>query len=216
MTAADKLNTSVTNGTKVLEAAEGLMRPGLNRRVIFMRKLEIGEGCQSEYSFEPPGEGEDMVQHTVALKRAILGPEADYKDLCVIELETKVDTGKVEKFPLAYLGLDKLQMPLEVFLSEAATIRIVKGKGPIYIMGEYAEEWRDDEPDEIEESCNEGDEEDLEESEDEQIVEGNKENGVGNGVRKRKLAKDNEGVTAKKLRQEDATETAAMDDQEKA
>ncbi|XP_021953866.1 nucleoplasmin-like protein NO29 isoform X2 [Folsomia candida] len=221
------LNTSVVeNGTKILEPAvnggsglPAVLQPGLNRRVIFMRKLEVGEGLTSEYKFEPPFEGEDVVQHTVALKRIVLGPDADLTEHCVLELETKIDSGKVEKFPLAYLGKNTLQLSLEMFISENATIRLIRGKGPVFLLGEYAEEWRDDENDEVDESGNEAEEEEEEEN-DEEIDNDDQNNGVvlNGGLRKRKINKDIEAANPKKLCSEELKDAATepMDEENKA
>lgn len=198
-------------GNKSLDQSELALKPDVNRRVVFMRKLGGSEeGAVTEWSFEPPCEGEDVVQHTVALKRVVLDyAAADLKELCVLEMETKVDTGSVEKFPLAYLQEDKMQINLELFLSEATKVRLVKGKGPVYLIGEYAEEWREDEHD-VEESCMEADE-DANSVEDEESSE-NKENADtdGTGLRKRKLD-ENGGVLTKKFRSEDGTAAEPMD-----
>lgn len=64
----------------------------------------------------------------------------DPTELQVIEVETKNDTGSIETFPLAYLrGSDMLQVSLDLVLTETAKITLAKGKGPIYIIGEYAQ-----------------------------------------------------------------------------
>ncbi len=53
-------------------------------------------------------------------------------------------------------------------------IPIIGSKSKCLCKFQLSLEWRDDEPEEVDESCNEEGEEDLVESEDEEVAEGNK------------------------------------------
>jgi hypothetical protein len=62
----------------------------------------------------------------------------DPSEWTMLEMETKTDAGNVMTFPLAYLrGTDVLQVSLDVLLQSSAKLRIGKGKGPVFIIGEY-------------------------------------------------------------------------------
>jgi len=68
-----------------------------------------------------------------------MGSDAkDPSEWNMVEMETQVDTMKLEKFPIAYLrSCDQLQTSLDVMINTTTKITLAKGSGPVYIIGEY-------------------------------------------------------------------------------
>jgi len=136
-----------------------------------MRRLGTGTGgCGQEYPSEFTwGDAEDeqdpdTVQRTLFLKRAILDPSTDDSEL-ILELEVKTDSGNREKFPFLYMSKELgKQMNLDIAIPDTGTVRVLKGTGPVIIIGEIIEEWAEGQEESVEE------EEEVDEEEEEQLL----------------------------------------------
>lgn len=120
------------------------------------------------------------------LKRALLGPEAADGDMNVIEAET-MSMQDVIKIPIAVLKVgEERQVNLGEleFFDAPVTFRLIKGKGPVHIMGQHLQQEEEEPMVDMEEYAEASDDDDLDEENEIKADEG------GNPKKKMKLSKN--------------------------
>ncbi|XP_050534225.1 nucleoplasmin-like protein isoform X2 [Daktulosphaira vitifoliae] len=136
-------------------------------------------------------------EHTLLVKQAVLGPEVPDGDVNVIEVEAMGYKSDI-KFPVVVLkggaGLSQCVLDL-LFPDPPVTFKLVKGSGPIHLLGNHsvgtgegmADEEDDDEIDE-----------EFEEEEEEVIEEVTEKNSVDEKKRKLAANSNSKGKAAKR------------------
>lgn len=120
------------------------------------------------------------------LKRALLGPEAADGDMNVIEAET-MSMQDVIKIPIAVLKVgEERQVNLGEleFFDAPVTFRLIKGKGPVHIMGQHLQQEEEEPMVDMEEYAEASDDDDLDEENEIKADDG------GNPKKKMKLSKN--------------------------
>ncbi|XP_050435817.1 nucleoplasmin-like protein ANO39 isoform X2 [Adelges cooleyi] len=136
-------------------------------------------------------------EHTLLVKQAVLGPEVSDGDVNVIEVEAMGYKSDI-KFPVVVLkggsGLSQCVLDL-LFPDPPVTFKLVKGNGPIHLLGNHsvgtgegmADEEDDDEIDE-----------EFEEEEEDVIEEVTEKNSVDEKKRKLAANSNSKGKAAKR------------------
>ncbi|XP_014293981.1 nucleoplasmin-like protein [Halyomorpha halys] len=149
----------------------------------------------------PASGGGDMQgfrgEHTLLVKQIVLGAEAKDGDVNVVEVEAMGYKADV-KFPIAVMrgGSTQSQAVLDLlFPDPPVTFHLVKGSGPVHLLGNHTIGTGelvgdDDEDEDLEDELDEEDLEDLEESPERNNIED----------KKRKLSQSNSNKKGKKTK----------------
>lgn len=90
-------------------------------------------------------------EHTLCIKQALLGPDTEDNDSCVVEVETIGYKSTIQQ-PIIVLNQGKKEhVLLDLnFPDPPVILRLIKGKGPVYISGNHVisnEQYNDDDED---------------------------------------------------------------------